>query len=277
MKLGRHKMKRIVAIVAVLIAVVGGGAMAMDIASAQTDTPLTVDYVAPLEHDGSPFVVDLNFSEPVVTKPKKLLGRNAAIEVFYSKITKAKRLNRVKGRNGKWKASQWMVTVTPSGFGRNDVIFRIHADRPCTEDTAFCTGDGRSLSQALDITIRGPNSSQQEEQEEDYIPGPVRDLAVRVLSDSTNPESSRAYMVSWKTPEGRIAPNRYRVSYDRGCISSRNWWVEQSGSLNLHLIVLGGDSSTFSVRGYGRHDTVEGDSFATGPCKSADRNGPLPD
>ena len=72
---------------------------------------------APDTHDGTPFIVGLRFSEPIVTKPKDVRG-DYVFTVTGGDITKAARLNRVQRSNGEgWMASRWELTVRPDGLG----------------------------------------------------------------------------------------------------------------------------------------------------------------
>ena len=80
--------------------------------------PLTANVLHPASHDGNPFIVDLHFSEPVVTKPRNIQGsRGRAFRVGYGGITKAARQDRARRTDGKkgWVTSHWKLTVEPSG------------------------------------------------------------------------------------------------------------------------------------------------------------------
>ena len=43
--------------------------------------------------------------------------------------------------------------------GNEDVAIVLPADRNCTETGAVCTGDGRKLSQRLELTVSGPGAA----------------------------------------------------------------------------------------------------------------------
>ena len=113
-------------------------------------TPLTATLEAPSDHDGSPFEVELVFSEPIAARRRDV--RDDAFSVTGATITKALRQNRSR--------SHWSLTVVPSG-PTADVVLAATANRACdaTHTGALCTEDGRSLSHALSATIRGTSTS----------------------------------------------------------------------------------------------------------------------
>ena len=111
-------------------------------------TPLTATLEAPSDHDGSPFEVELVFSEPITARRRDV--RDDGFSVTGATITKALRQNRSR--------SHWSLTVVPSGRTA-DVVLAATANRACDESGALCTEDGQSLSHALSATIRGTSTS----------------------------------------------------------------------------------------------------------------------
>ena len=110
-------------------------------------TPLTANLLAPADHDGSPFAVQLHFSEPIDNKHRHV---RQAFSVTGGSITKAKRLN-PQWLSGKRVASQFELTVTPSGAG--DVVLAAPGGRSCSAGSALCTPARQSLSHDLGATI----------------------------------------------------------------------------------------------------------------------------
>ena len=96
--------------------------------AATTRTPLTANFVlVPSDHDGSPFAVQLHFSEPIDNKPRHVKQAFSVIGgTTGGSVTKAKRLN-PQWQSGKRVASQWELTVTPSGAG--DVVLAVPGGR----------------------------------------------------------------------------------------------------------------------------------------------------
>ena len=153
-----------------------------------TGTPLTANFVlVPTDHDGSPFAVQLHFSKPIDNKPRHVKQAFSVTRgTTGGSITKAKRLNG-KWRSGKKVASQWELTVTPSGAG--EVVLATPGGRSCSAGSALCTPASQSLSHALSTTISGPAIA--EAQSGSNLPLPVADLSA-VHSGGSN------YLVSWR-------------------------------------------------------------------------------
>ena len=144
--------------------------------AATTRTPLTANFVlVPSDHDGSPFAVQLHFSEPIDNKPRHVKQAFSVIGgTTGGSITKAKRLN-PQWQSGKRVASQWELTVTPSGAG--DVVLAAPGGRSCSAGSALCTPARQSLSHDLGATIRdGTASSHGSRPGQTSPPGRVRDL-----------------------------------------------------------------------------------------------------
>ena len=112
-------------------------------------TALTATLDVPGDHDGSAFTVDLKFSEPIVGSRRRV--RDNAFTVTGGSMIWARRVNR-QTQSGRTVASQWQLTVEPSGSS-DDVALSAPGGRSCDDDGALCTADGRSLSHALNATV----------------------------------------------------------------------------------------------------------------------------
>ena len=227
--------------------------------AATTDGVLTANFLFLSDHDGSSFVGELHFSEPIVDKASYL--SDDAFSVTGGSITKARRRNRQARSDGGWMAHQWKLWVTPSGSG--DVVITAPGGRSCAENGALCTEAGQSLSHALSMTIRGPGDesdpdtgqqSQQSQQSGSDLPGPPRDLRV-VYWGSAN------YHVSWRGASDRSgrSASEYRVRVG-GCGNISRITVDASWSNTYKMVVNAGSRGTtmFGVEGVNRN--------GTGPC-----------
>ena len=97
-------------------------------------------------HDGeSVFTFELRFSEEFGLSYKTL--RDHAFTVTRGAVRKAGRLEQ--GSNMGWK-----ITVRPDGNGGVTVVLPVTTD--CDDQGAICTGDGRKLSNSLELTVSGP-------------------------------------------------------------------------------------------------------------------------
>ena len=97
-------------------------------------------------HDGeSVFTFELRFSEEFGLSYKTL--RDHAFTVTGGAVRKAGRLEQ--GSNMGWK-----ITVRPDGNGDVTVVLPVTTD--CDDQGAICTGDGRKLSNSLELTVSGP-------------------------------------------------------------------------------------------------------------------------
>ena len=97
-------------------------------------------------HDGeSVFTFELRFSEEFGLSYKTL--RDHAFTVTGGAVRKAGRLEQ--GSNMGWK-----ITVRPDGNGDVTVLLPVTTD--CDDQGAICTGDGRKLSNRLEVTVSGP-------------------------------------------------------------------------------------------------------------------------
>ena len=112
--------------------------------------PLTASVEsAPPSHNGSgEFRFRIAFSEEPKTGFSYKIMRDHAFTVTGGSVTGARRL--VKGSN-----IGWEVVVEPDSNG--DVTIVLPATTDCNAQGAICTGDGRPLSNRLEITVSGPS------------------------------------------------------------------------------------------------------------------------
>ena len=112
-------------------------------------TPLTASsHDVPAAHDGQNAIIfELRFSENLEGFSYKTL-RDHAFTVTGGQVTKARRLDRPQN-------IRWEITVQPDGDGTVTIVLPITID--CSAEGAVCTGDGRMLSNQVDLTVSGPN------------------------------------------------------------------------------------------------------------------------
>ena len=111
--------------------------------------PLTASVEsAPPSHNGSDeFRIRIAFSEEPKTGFSYTTMRAHAFTVTGGKVTGARRL--VSGKNLRWE-----IVVSPDSNG--DVTITLPATTDCDAQGAICAGDGRPLSNRLEITVSGP-------------------------------------------------------------------------------------------------------------------------
>ena len=116
--------------------------------SAAALTPLTASiHSEPASHDAqAEFTFELRFSENLEGLSYRTL-RDHAFTVTGGEVQGARRL--VSGSN-----IRWTITVRPDGDGTVAIVLPITTD--CTALGAVCTGDGRRLSNRLELTVGGP-------------------------------------------------------------------------------------------------------------------------
>ena len=116
--------------------------------TAVAKSPLTATvYEKPSSHDGSnSFTFELRFSENMESFSYSTL-QDHALTVTGGTGLKVRRLEA--GKNVRWE-----ITVTPSSNA--DVTIALNATTDCSAEGAICTGDGRMLSEPLEITVGGP-------------------------------------------------------------------------------------------------------------------------
>ena len=121
--------------------------------------PLTASaHDVPASHDGSAaFTFELHFSETPNDGFSYKTLRDHAFTATGGEVVKARRLER--GKNVRWE-----ITVQPSGNA--GVTVALPATTDCSSQGAICTGDGRKLSSALEVTVPGPEASSQRPQQQ---------------------------------------------------------------------------------------------------------------
>ena len=109
--------------------------------------PLTASFGnVPNSHDGnSSFTFELRFSEEFGLSYRTL--RDHAFAVTGGEVIKARRLER-------GKSVGWEITVRPGSNGAVTIVLPITTD--CAVVGAICTGNGRKLSNRLEVTVSGP-------------------------------------------------------------------------------------------------------------------------
>ena len=122
--------------------------------TAAAQTPLTASFHSePASHDGqAEFTFELRFSEDVTGLSYRTL-RDHAFMVTGGEVQEARRL--VRGSN-----TRWETRINPTSNA--DVTIVLHITTVCTAHGAICTGDGRKLSNRLELTVSGPTSQPQE-------------------------------------------------------------------------------------------------------------------
>ena len=121
--------------------------------------PLTASaHDVPASHDGSAaFTFELHFSETPNDGFSYKTLRDHAFTATGGEVVKVRRLER--GKNVRWE-----ITVQPSGNA--GVTVALPATTDCSSQGAICTGDGRKLSSALEVTVPGPEASSQRSQQQ---------------------------------------------------------------------------------------------------------------
>ena len=104
---------------------------------------------APSTHDGSTaFTFELRFSEAPADGFSYTTLRHHAFTVTGGSVSNVRRLE--PGKNVRWE-----ITVTPDSSGDVTIVLPVATD--CEAEHAICTGDGRPLSNRLEITVSGPD------------------------------------------------------------------------------------------------------------------------
>ena len=100
----------------------------------------------PASHDGSTsFTFELRFSEEFSISYKTL--RDHAFTVTGGEVVKARRLERPGN-------IRWEISVRPSSDAVVTIV--LPATEDCEAEGAICTGDGRMLSNRVELTVGGP-------------------------------------------------------------------------------------------------------------------------
>ena len=113
--------------------------------------PLTASaHGVPQSHDGeNVFTFELRFSEELKSGFSFKTLKFHAFTVTGGEITRAKRLD---GSGN----LRWTIHVQPDGNGDVTLVLPVTAD--CDAEHAICTGDGRPLSNRLELTVSGPGA-----------------------------------------------------------------------------------------------------------------------
>ena len=107
--------------------------------------PLTATiHSAPGAHTGLAFTFELRFSEEFSLSYRTL--RDDAFTVTGGKVTKASRLEG--GKNLRWE-----ISILPDDFDTVTIVLPVTTD--CAATGAICTGDGRMLSNRLELVVPG--------------------------------------------------------------------------------------------------------------------------
>ncbi len=132
---------------------VGNAAASFTGRSVTNDTgpaaPLTASvHDAPESHNGTDaFTFELRFSETPRRGFRYETLRDHAFTVTGGDVVRVKRLER--GKNVRWE-----ITVRPDSNGAVTIV--LPATEDCAADGAICTGDGRMLSERVELTVSGP-------------------------------------------------------------------------------------------------------------------------
>ena len=128
---------------------VSAGTVSESTVNIQSKTPLTASVEsAPPSHNGSDeFRIRIAFSEEPKTGFSYKIMRDHAFTVTGGSVTGARRLEPLSNIG-------WEVVVEPDSNG--DVTIVLPATTDCNAQGAICTGDGRPLSNRLEITVSGP-------------------------------------------------------------------------------------------------------------------------
>ena len=134
----------------------------------------------PAAHDGErAFTLRMAFSEPLSWMTGRRL-REDVVAVSGGRATSASRVNR--------RRDLWQLTVEPDSLA--DVTVTLAAGAACDSPAAVCTKDGRSLSQGISATVRGPAADEQESPatSQDQDPGQsVSEGDTDLPNDNTTP------------------------------------------------------------------------------------------
>ena len=126
-----------------------GWSVTNETAATPPTAPFTASiHDAPESHDGqNSFTFELRLSEAPKQGFSYKTLRDHAFTVTGGEVSKARRLE--KGKNVRWE-----IHVRPDSSGNVTIVLPITED--CNAQGAICTGDGRMLSNRLDLTVSGP-------------------------------------------------------------------------------------------------------------------------
>ena len=116
-----------------------------EVEAAPVTLTVLLKVAAPASHDGSSeFTFEIEFSEEFGLSYRTL--RDHAFNVTGGSVERAQRTDKPSN-------IPWRITVKPQGAG--DVAIELPATTNCGAAGAICTGDGRKLSNSLNITVSG--------------------------------------------------------------------------------------------------------------------------
>ena len=158
----------------------------------------------PERHDGKKRIkVQVAFSEPVEESPRNVgehgvdveggevtsvrpVGGNAPDGAGTRKGTRS-----AGGRNAGQQDREvvWEIEIEPDSDG--DVTVTLDAGRPCDEEGAICTADGRSLSEDISTTVEGPEEG----------PPPLT-ASFEAMPEAHDGESAFRFRVAFSEPIG---------------------------------------------------------------------------
>ena len=139
-------------------------------------------FVSPPErHDGEGQVeVRVGFSERIEESPKEVGEHGVRVEG--GEVTSAREVDgREDGPEGR--EVVWEFEIEPDSD--EDLTVSLEAGRPCEEDGAICTPDGRSLSEGISTMVRGPDDDMETEEDDG-------DDDMETSGDDTEPLQPRA-------------------------------------------------------------------------------------
>ena len=199
--------------------------------------PLTASAgTVPASHDGnSTFTFQLLFSEEPHEDSSYVTLRDHAFTVTGGSIENASRLT--PGSN-----QGWEITVQPSGNGSVTVVLPPTTD--CEAEGAICTGDGRKLSNRVEVSIPGTGSQQEEQQNNPATGAPTISGTAQVgqtltvsttgIADAdglTNATFSYQWLADDAAISGATGSSYTLVSGDRGkAIKARVSFTDDAGN-----------------------------------------------
>ena len=157
----------------------------------------------PAAHDGSKRIgVRVRFNAPVDASEEEMAGHG--VQVQGGRVHSAGRVpaegdGKGPGTHGAKSTSPrpgseesgevvWQIEIEPDGDG--DVTVSIEAGRPCDEEGAICTADGRTLSEGISTTVEGPET------------GPALTAAFEGMPEAHDGESAFTFRVAFSEDIG---------------------------------------------------------------------------
>ena len=204
----------------------------------------------PAQHDGKKRVkMRVAFSEAIDESPENV-GKHG-VKVEGGRVTSVRRVGgqapggagtrSVGSRNAGQEDDEqvWEFEIEPDSDG--DLTVSLDAGRPCDEPGAICTEDGRSLSEEISTTVKGPAAEEQEPQ-----PQPDQE-------EEEQPQEPAALTASFTdVPAEHNGENaiRFRVAFSEDIGISFQ-------SLRENAFTVSGGAVTRARRVDGRHDLWE--------------------